>query len=358
MKIENIKLGFSSPVRIANGTQLKDIMLSELQNLQRLSIGKDKNNEPALYVYTGIKGEYNPTQCAFADIDTTEGVDCIINRADDIFSNIPFIYCMQKSFSGKLHIIFLLPKIAENPDEWESITAPYTKVLVWMLGKLTGYNYFLISDGKDTQPGPALDYHNTTNWKQPLFVSPNEFIYNPYPTPITISTTDIDRVECECDKIVKENYPDYYEKQFKNNNAKTYQRTNQYSSDTFSLEIKTDVIEGYEIDYNGEKLTINDNFCVGEYKGNELRWRISSLLYNICGGDKVKAQSIAESLFNRTRKNNYQEWKKFYNKGINTVVRDWFIMTFCKKKDNKPSDELTTIAGISLDEWKSLGLIV
>lgn len=335
MKKEDIKLGVSNSIKIPIGAPLKDITLTDLVKLQEFSRGKDKGSQPAIWCCPDKRSIYSPTRIGFLDIDTVEGVDTVIENRELLFSTASNIVAIQKSFSGKLHIIVLLGyDDIDSEMEWTKQYNLQSAIVLRFIEKLFGFNYLKI----EAKPGePAFDYHNS-NWRQGLYVSGNEWYFNEFPTSISLCHTDVKKLEewrgASFDVAKKE--------------------SNQVHNGP--IELKTDILGGYEINYSGEKLTIDDTYKVGNYSGNELRWRISSLLYNLCGGDTGKAKTIAESLFNRTQKNNFNEWKNFYNKGVNTIVKEWFIMTFCKPKPVQAKEEVT-INGIPLSEWRRLGLI-
>lgn len=338
---EQIKLGVTKIIAINIDTPINEINISDLDALQRYSVNKPKNDEPAIWCCPGKRSVYSPTRIGFMDIDTTEGVDTVIENSETLFSECPSVVAMQKSYSGGLHIIILLAKDPiKDEDEWRRVLPVQSIIVTKMIDRLFGINYIKIQSKSGKS---ALDEH-CKNWSQGLYVSGNEWKINKFPNSVKVNNSDLKKLnDWSCGWIM----------------GKSTNYNKKYNGDYTNSELKleSDVLADYVIDYSGPKLTINEDYSVGEYRGNELRWRIGSLLYNICDGDTAKAKELAESLFNRTQKNRYNEWKNFYNKGVNTIVKDWFIGTFCKKKTaNKPV--LTEIAGIPIDEWKKCGYLI
>ena len=79
MTTSKIILAYSSSVKNRNGYALQTASLTDLA---KYSINKSKIDQPVCYVYSGIKGTYNPTNIFFIDID--KEIEEVFNERLDI----------------------------------------------------------------------------------------------------------------------------------------------------------------------------------------------------------------------------------------------------------------------------------
>lgn len=166
----------------------------------------------------------------------------------------------------------------------------------------------------------ALD-KSLLKFTQGFFFTKEPFIVNEYVTPGVLA--DGDKIK------IKQEYPEYFEE----------------ISSNFSG--TGEMIKDIDIDFNAVvgKLTIDRNYTVGKYSGNDLRWRIGSYLVSTYG--EGQAQMIVEKLFQ-----NPKEFT-FYNKGTNQLVKNWFENTFpFVKSKSFVKQEENRITRIEMDDDK------
>ena len=282
--MNNLTIGYLPAIQTRKGAQIKGFDTTEVSALAQKATSK--LNLPALYVYQGVKGEYSSSNVFFMDIDTTECVDRIIEGKDELFAKVPFVYALQKSASGKLHIICIHNETFEDVDSWSYNTILYSIAVCRAINAIFGVDYL---------ESKAIDLHQS-KFTQGLFFSKNELVVNEYAMPDRLNPSDV--------ILIKQKYPEYFE---------------EISSNfTGTGEMMKDV----DIDFNAVvgKLTIDRNYTVGKYNGNDLRWRIGS--YLVCTYGKEQAQVIVDKLFE-----NAEEFT-FYNKGINPLIKTWFENIF------------------------------
>lgn len=152
---------------------------------------------PAIHPYQGIKGEYSKSNCFFIDIDTVDNVDYIFEHTDELFQAVPCIYALQKSFSGKLHIICIHNRTIENVDEWEEMTKIYSIVVLLMLKKKFNIDYFT-----ESSEGKIPFDTNNLRWTQLFYATKNKFVTNQFCNTIRISDRDV--------KTIKEQFSQYF----------------------------------------------------------------------------------------------------------------------------------------------------
>lgn len=282
--MNNLTIGYLPAIQTRKGAQIKGFDTTGVSALAQKATSK--LNLPALYVYQGVKGEFSSSNVFFMDIDTTECVDRIIEGKDELFAKVPFVYALQKSASGKLHIICIHNETFEDVDSWSYNTILYSIAVCRAINAIFGVDYL---------ESKAIDLHQS-KFTQGLFFSKNELVVNEYAMPGRLNPSDV--------ILIKQKYPEYFE---------------EISSNfTGTGEMMKDV----DIDFNAVvgKLTIDRNYTVGKYNGNDLRWRIGS--YLVCTYGKEQAQVIVDKLFE-----NAEEFT-FYNKGINPLIKTWFENTF------------------------------
>ena len=307
--MNNLTIGWLKSVKITNGERIE--AFDEVEAHKVAVNVKSKENLPALYVYQGVKGTYSPSNIFFVDIDTTEGVDRVIEGKEELFSKIPFIYAIQKSASGKLHIIGVYNETKPCEQIWKYDTTLYTIAVCKLIKSIFGIDYIELG---------ALD-KSLLKFTQGFFFTKEPFIVNEYVTPGVLA--DGDKIK------IKQEYPEYFE---------------EISSNFTGT---GEMIKDIDIDFNAVvgKLTIDRNYTVGKYSGNDLRRRIGSYLVSTYG--EGQAQMIAEKLFQ-----NPKEFT-FYDKGINQLVKNWFENTFpFVKSKSFVKQEENRITRIEMDDEK------
>lgn len=149
-------------------------------NIIRLkSSDTDKSKQPILcsFISTGKKkADFNQSNVCFVDIDTTEFTDYIINNSEEVFESLPFILAIQKSFSGKIHLICKMPLTYSLLEFSKYSISAYECVRLFLNNKFNkevtvGYG----SDGEGNHYELDLNCIKAT---QLLYVSNNDFIFN------------------------------------------------------------------------------------------------------------------------------------------------------------------------------------
>lgn len=293
--MKNFTLSYTQSVKIKKGTKLTSITEDNLDFLIELSKGKTKLNQPALSCYEGSRSVYSPSNVFFIDIDTNEFTDKVISNRIDIFTTINNIIAIQESFSGNLHIICGLNDKQETEEEWMEATLTASIAVLHLLKTKFSIDIFSAVNEKGKA---AFDTHNLS-WEQLFYISSNEIYYNDYFDRVRYSDKDIDSL--------KSTYSEYFPK-----------KEEFIPKSEYSIVFKKDNLE--ELDTN--KLTIDRNFTVGEYSGNDLRWRIGSCLINILGSKEAALDFIKRHF------NNVKEMSTIYDKGVNRTVYNWLINTF------------------------------
>lgn len=290
MSIINFTLNYSPSVKNRNGYALQTASLTDLA---KLSINKSKIDQPVCYVYSGIKGTYNPTNIFFIDIDK-EVVE-VFNDPDKLFSKMPCVKAIQKSFSGKLHIFIEYGDKISDEDSYNETSLILHAFTNEVINKEYGIDLYELGkvDNKE-----YLDTHNA-KWTQGLFISSYEPVYNLnwYLTKIAEHTI----------KILKEKY-DFIGSKTNHIGSKTNQ------SGDFTTSIK---------EYKGERVKVDRDFCIAGYKGNEARWRISNVFLQVFG-DPLLAKCECDKRFY------YENGKSIFsiprtNRTINKAIRDELI---------------------------------
>ena len=312
--MNNLTIGWLKSVKITNGERID--VFDEVEVHKVAVNAKSKENLPALYAYHGVKGTYSPSNVFFVDIDTTVGVEEILQNKEKLFSSIPFAYALQKSASGKLHIVCLQPELIENPDSWRYYTKLYTLVVCEIINQVFGWDYLVLTDDNGK---PACDI-SMVKYTQAFFFTSNPWIVNEYAARAILSTSD--------EIKLKKKYPDWFE------DSKISNGTNA-------------VMKDIDIDFNAVvgKLTIDRTYGAGKYTGNDLRWRIGS--YLVCTYGKEQAKVIVDKLFE-----NPDDFT-FYDKGINPLVKTWFEHTFpFIQATNVEKQEKNRLSKITMEDDK------
>lgn len=230
--------------------------------------------------------------CIFVDVDAKKYyeeqkqfniekyVEGITNS--DLFFDDNF-YFMQESFSGNgsIHYVFYYDIEEKNIHTFEScMTDAVEKVksLYISCGGADIINY-IASDGQ-----PVLDKHNNKAY-QILFV---------------------------CDKTI------YY-----GNNCNGYSGNVDLSENNIEKEVVDSMIinaDDYEVlDEVKNKVKVDRKFRIGQYSGCDLRWRISSIAYNLFGENGK--EWCDKYFYYENCKSIFQE----YDYGTNKLVLNWLI---------------------------------
>lgn len=178
----------------ANGAQLNNLLSF---NTLRNNAGDVKGSLPAMHPYRGIKGEFKQSNCFFIDIDTVDYVDYLFEHSDELFQAIPCIYAIQKSFSGKLHIVCVHNRMITDSNEWTNETKLYSIAVLMLIKRHFNIDYFAKSSDKKI----PFDTNNL-RWTQLFYATKNEFVVNPYCNSIRLSERDT--------KTIKEQFARYF----------------------------------------------------------------------------------------------------------------------------------------------------
>lgn len=338
--LKTLTLGYVETIRVKNGhtiTPITDIKAIDtyIANNKTTNPNSEKNLFPALYVYQGIKGEFEQSNIFFIDIDTTIGVDFVIDNSNLLFLLCPNILFIQKSPSGKLHIAGTM-----GIDTLYDITAYKNECIlnsVYVLGNINEMslkerneelNYLAIKG--------AFDTHNTTP-TQGLYLSHNPIIYNENHIYISVDSVK-SSILAVCDKYNIHIDP-----------IKKHSNTNRRLNTT-----PTDNIDNYN-SFDGEKYNINRNFKEivrkGEYiTGNTARWQIRSYLVSKFGVEG--ANVVCTKLFQ-----NATEVIKATNTVFNVFpeVAEW-VDNVLERYKTKSADKFAKEHENTIDvEWMSEG---
>ena len=292
----NTTISYLRTTMLPNGTKLNDC--KDLQLLKDLAKGKDKTNLPALYPYTGVKGAYSNSNTFFIDIDTTENVDEFIEKSEQILGEISNIVYIQKSYSGKLHLICIMEE-QDSAASWSYEATLQTVAILHILKTRYNIDWF-----------EAVDTHSL-KFTQALYMSTNDIIESPFSgVVLKYSNKDI--------KILTEKYSQYFS-------------SKKESTDFIPAEIDTTQLVNYDYFNVDKKFTIDRNLSVAGYSGNELRWRIGRELYYLLGSEDA-ALTFCEEHFT-----NHKEIKIYTKYPENKIVKNWLLTTFHKTIiDNTP----------------------
>lgn len=292
----NLTISYLNVIYLENGTRLNNC--SDINLLKTLAEGKEKKYLPALYPYTGTKGEYNNSNTFFIDIDTTENVEELLSRSDEVFSEIPYIVYMQKSASQKLHLICTFPEQG-SAAEWSYNAALYTVSALHILKNKFNWDFFEETD------------KHCLKFTQGFYMTSYDIIENPFGgSYVKFSKNDI--------KHLTETYKSWFEESKPN-------------KDLAPVEIDPTQLVNYDYFNTDVKLTIDKTFKVAGYSGNELRWRIGRELYYLLGSEDA-ALAFCEEHFT-----NHKEIKIYTKYPENRIVKNWLLTTFHKTViDNTP----------------------
>lgn len=311
----NTTISFLSTARTPNGTKLNPC--EGIKKLAEFARGKEKQNLPVIYPYRGVKGEYSNSNTFFIDIDTTKYVDDVINNSDEIFGTLSNILYMQKSYSGKLHLICVFEE-QDSAAAWSYAATLNTIAILHVLKTQFGYDFLSIQGAVDT---------HSLKFTQALYISGSEVIENPFGGCLL----KFDRKDVN--KLI-ETYPQYFDGTKKQKQV--------------LMPAELDESQLVNLDYFNEskKISVDKNLTVGEYNGNDLRWRIGRELYYLLGSEEA-AKTFCEQHFT-----NANEIKIYTKYPENKVVKNWLLTTFHRTiVDNTPK---TKIEGYLMDYYDQI----
>lgn len=233
-------------------------------------------------------GIFNTNDTLFLDIDHIDDYfEAIWEKLDDIIAACPFIALVKQSRSKSLH--FICVGHWNNIEEHVERDMFYLACVAKAILKITGIDL--------REEEKALDVH-TKSCEQRLFVyDPKQHPYkvNPFPTAITL------------DGIEKafEEYP----------MLKPAPKTSAVMVENF------DGIFDARKRRDSEKITLDRNYCICGYYGNDARWRVANVLAYLCNGNLDAAKSIIQNNFSNPCDFSFAS----VSKGINHSVLNWVM---------------------------------
>ena len=346
MDVSSYTIGYAPSVILENGTTIERVTNIEqirrkIEANKRTNPQSIKNNLPALYVYNGLKGTYSPSNIFFMDIDTTEGVDFLIENREVLFLNCPNILFIQKSPRGKLHIVGTMYNLVEKEADYKHYSMLYSvRVLHWInhisqTERSKPLNYLDIKD--------AFDTHNVKPL-QGLYLSHKPIYYNTKHFDIGIKD-NMDELIDICSKYDIKVTINFYEKD-KDGKEKVITYTSNvddgktYTTNTTNTKYKHNGnlkhrYAGVEYNINDflhakKRVRLNKHFKVCGLSGYNLRYQVMSELVKMFGSDgaidvcKCNIENHREviSTLRRTEDGLIPMNGDFPN------IRDWIIHTF------------------------------
>lgn len=335
--LEQFLIGYTLQGKTANKTPVKQLTNNVLVQLRKRAKTvlendpEDKVHLPAIYKYVGVKGENFKSDIFFLDIDTTEGIDDLLGRWDELCEIVPSIIFAQKSAHGKLHIVCRAYKTYTDKDEYAEDFNWYMAIVTYAIAYFVhgGYNYYTTKDDKGE---PAMD-NKEKEISRSLFVTNHYIYWNPN-EPIQPEYIRTDEME---KKLAKE-FPKWFG---------TLQTPKGES-------VKGDFCGTFTIG-NPHTLEISADYERCGFSGNDLRWKIGNCFNYLCGWDREKAQKYLDTYFvgrgrrcTPTINNNYD------TNVMKWLVREFKITIIEKEIDASALHTETTSTTATLllsDEW-------
>lgn len=246
----------------------------------------------------------------FCDIDHCEDIsDEIISNIEKL--NIKNLYAIWKSFSGNLHLCFNTGAINAQQYENQEVKALlyFALKLKWVLGITLTEDQIDIHNKRFNQ----RFYLNRIEWNSSIKLYDHALNHQ----------WDYDHIFAQFDDDVlneiKETWPHLYDEVYKV----------KYLSD-YAGEIIVETTDYIDGDIKTERIKIDRNFDVNGFKGNDLRWRISSIANKIF---KEDAKKWCDKYFY------YEDNKSIHQCGnytINEKVLYWLISKgYIKEKSSQ-----------------------
>lgn len=233
-------------------------------------------------------GIFNTNNTLFLDIDHIDDYfETIWNSLEDILVDCPFVAMVKQSRSKSLHFICI--------GHWNTVEEHAERDMFYLACVAKS---ILVRTGIDLRnEEKVLDVH-TKSSDQRLFVYDPEkhpVKVNPFPTVISL---------------------DGMEKAFQE-----YPMLRPVKTE------KVTIMEGFEGKFDarirpaGEKITLDRNYGICGYYGNDARWRVANAICHICHGDKAKAKEIISNNFTNPKDFSFAS----VGKGVNHNVLNWVI---------------------------------
>lgn len=231
---------------------------------------------------------FNTNDTLFVDVDhIEEHFDVIWANLELIMQDCPFIAMIKQSRTKSLHCICV--GHWDTPEEHAFRDMYYLGYIARSILKRTGVDLRNIRK--------ALDKH-TKSEAQRLFVyNPkyHPYVLNPFPTTVTLD---------DADKVF-EAYPML--RPDEGSSDKTYDGT--LYTGGFNARTRA----------GGERITLNRDYNICGFTGNDARWRVANAVYYLVGGDKDAAKAII--------RNNFKNYNDFsfssVAKGPHAGVLEW-----------------------------------
>lgn len=237
-------------------------------------------------------GIFNTNDTLFLDIDHIDDYfDCIWNALEDIIVDCPFIAMVKQSRSKSLHFICI--------GHWNTVEEHVIRDMFYLACVAKSIKLRTGIDLREVEK--ALDVH-TKSCNQRLFVydpSKHPYIINPYPTMVSLDGEDELFAEYPMllpTKPRASKRASVKEESFKGTFDATFRETT-------------------------ERITLDRNYEVCGYYGNDARWRIANAIAYLCHNDLEQAKHIIM--------NNFRNYNDFsfasVSKGVNHNVLNWVI---------------------------------
>lgn len=365
MDVSSYTIGYAHSVKLENGTSIKRVTnLEQLQTIieenKRTNPQSIKDYLPGIFVYNGVKGTYTPSNIFFMDIDTTEGVDFLIENRDILFLNCPNILFIQKSPNGKLHIVGTMYNLVEKEADYKHYSMLYSvRVLHWInhisqTERSQPLNYL---DIKDDSGRDAFDKHNVKP-KQGLYLPHKPIYYNTKHFDIGIKD-NIDELIDICSrykiKVTITIDDTTYTSCVYDNKTYTTNTTNTKYKHNGNIPHRYADVEYNINDYLHAKkrVRLNKDYYVCGLSGYELRYQVMSELVKMFGLDGAidvcKCNIVNHREVISTLRRTEDGLKPMDGDFPN--IRDWIIHTF-GKHDEDALDYVQTIR-LSENEYMS-----
>lgn len=249
-------------------------------------------------------GIFNTSDTLFLDIDHIDDYfDRIWNALDDIIVDCPFIAMVKQSRSKSLHFICI--------GHWNTVEEHVIRDMFYLACVAKSIMFRTGIDLREVEK--ALDVH-TKSCNQRLFVydpSKHPYIINPFPT--RVSLDDVDRVFDE--------YPMLRPAQKQASKQSSKQASKQASKQS---SVKKEAFKGTfdaAVRETSARITLDRNYEVCGYFGNDARWRVANAIAYLCHNDIEQAKHIIMNNF--TNPNDFSFAS--VSKGVNRNVLNWVI---------------------------------
>lgn len=284
--------------------------LDDIIKKSHVTLHTEKNKQPSLSV-TPQRSVWNPSSVFFIDIDSKEGVDTVIDGRDKLFDKCKWIRAIQKSASGKLHIICVGNKTYQTEEEWNNGYILYLAWTLYCIERLFNIDYYSIHG--------AIDLHSC-KYSQMLYVSGYPIYQAKEQYDTTGQIPDKNGVEYLMNK-----YPKLFDIK---PNYNIDNQTNKVLNQNFANRIQI-------TNNNINRICVDRNCNICGYSGNDLRVKLMTIVNNIFDNDD-DAKSWCDKYF--YYENNRSIWAGKYSYNIDNKVLNWLsdngYILLAKPKDN------------------------